>query len=231
MKRQFILWSRRYAKSLRKYLPPSKLQLGLRQARALGREAVALGLETLDVARIHERCFAACERERLRPGAGKRAKFFFSEVIIPIEMTHQAARHVEAQLKRLSRTLDLRSRELAAANRSLKEGIKRRRITTRALQASTERSRHLSAASSRLRLHLQRTARGVLAAQETRRKELSLRLRDEIAQSLIGINVRLVTLKRDAAITSTGLGREIARTRQLVDDSLISIRQVAREIL
>jgi signal transduction histidine kinase len=231
MQRQFILWSRRYTASLQNYLRPGKRTPSLRQARALGRQAVALGLATLDVAKNHQKCFPDSLQRRLGRGAGKRAGKFFSEVVLPIEMTHRAARDVDAQMKRLSRTLDLRSRDLAAANRSLKHGIMRRRTATLALKASNDRSRRLLAASNRLRLRLKRVTRGILGTQEMKRRELSSRLRDDIAQSLLGINIRLLTLKRDAATASTGLEREIARTRHLVDTSLVSIRRVAREIL
>ena len=47
-----------------------------------------------------------------------------------------------------------------------------------------------------------------MAAQEDKRKKMSHDLRDEIAQTLLGINVRLLTLKMDASnATSIWLSR------------------------
>ena len=46
--------------------------------------------------------------------------------------------------------------------------------------------------------HLRRLTHQILSAQEAERKKISHELRDEIAQTLLGINVRLLTLKRAA---------------------------------
>jgi len=47
----------------------------------LGRRAVALGLETLDLARIHEQAVTALELASKKDGYIKRARIFFTEVI------------------------------------------------------------------------------------------------------------------------------------------------------
>jgi signal transduction histidine kinase len=69
----------------------------------------------------------------------------------------------------------------------------------------------------------------ILSAQEDKRKKISRDLHDEIAQTLLGINVRLLTLKREAAINACGLKKEIASTQQLVDNSVKEIQRFARE--
>jgi len=46
---------------------------------------------------------------------------------------------------------------------------------------------------------------------------------------LLGINVRLLTLQREAAINAGGLKKEIASTQRLVDKSVKSINRFARE--
>jgi hypothetical protein len=53
-------------------------------------------------------------------------------------------------------------------------------------------------------------------------------LRDEIAQTLLGINVRLISLKKEAA--AEGLQKEIASTRRLVLKSMKSIKGFARAV-
>jgi signal transduction histidine kinase len=68
-----------------------------------------------------------------------------------------------------------------------------------------------------------------LSAQEDKRKKISRNLQDEIAQTLLGINVRLLSLKQEATVNAEGLQKEIADTRRLVDKSMKSIRRFARE--
>ena len=70
----------------------------------------------------------------------------------------------------------------------------------------------------------------MLAAQEDERAKLSHELQDEIAQTLLGINVRLLTLKQQARNNSKGLKNEIASTQRLVVRSAKAVRRVAREL-
>ena len=83
--------------------------------------------------------------------------------------------------------------------------------------------------SRRLQTHLQCLTHQILSAQEDKRTKISRDLHDEIAQTLLGINVRLLTLKREAAINAHGLKNEIASTQQLVDNSVKEIQRFARE--
>jgi hypothetical protein len=71
MKRRLNRLSRRYASALRKHLKAGP-RASLQAARGLGREALAAGLETLDVARIHEGALAAMEACSSRPGVSNR---------------------------------------------------------------------------------------------------------------------------------------------------------------
>ena len=52
---------------------------------------------------------------------------------------------------------------------------------------------------------------------------------DEIAQNLLGINVRLLTSKQKGEKNTKGLKHEIASTWRLVARSAKSVRRVARE--
>jgi len=76
---------------------------------------------------------------------------------------------------------------------------------------------------------LQHLTHQILSAQEDKRKEISRNLQDEIAQTLLGINVRLLTLKTEAAVNAKGLQKEIASTQRLADMSVKSIDRFARE--
>jgi len=92
-------WSRRYRAALRKHLAQDK-PASLLPAARLGRQAVSLGMETLDVARIHAHDLPLVLAPAA-PGARKRlttqAKQFFTETIVPIEATHGAARHAQVR--------------------------------------------------------------------------------------------------------------------------------------
>ena len=92
MKRELNILSRRYGAALRKYLSQGP-QANLNLARSLGRKSVDLGLETLDIAKIHERALATLPQAS-RDGTLKRAEIFFAEAVTPIEKTHEAAQWV-----------------------------------------------------------------------------------------------------------------------------------------
>jgi signal transduction histidine kinase len=229
MKRNLIRLSQRYASALRKHLRQGP-RASLRPARGLGRHAVVLGLETLDVARIHEDALAELEASSSRDGIIKRAEIFFTEVITPIENTHHAALKTRARLNQLNRTLGRRTVDLAASNRSLKKGIAQRKSVEQALRKSGGHSKKLLEESRLLQKHLQHLTHQILEAQEDKRKKISRDLQDEIAQTLLGINVRLVKLKKEAGVKAQGFQKEIASTQRLVDKSVKSIERFAREV-
>src|SRR5208283_6057529 len=103
--------SQRYVAALEKHLKQGP-QASLQPALALGREAVALGLETLDLARIHEQALATLELSTTKNGFTKLAGIFFTEANIPIEETHRAARQTKVHLSRVMATLSTRTKEL-----------------------------------------------------------------------------------------------------------------------
>src|SRR5436190_14453957 len=111
MKRQWLALSRRYQTALQKHLQEAPGPRA-RSADGLGRDAVTLGLETLDLARIHKTALT----ELIRPGGSvaareqmvKRAGNFFTEAITPIEKTHRAGVESAAHLHRKNKTLTQR---------------------------------------------------------------------------------------------------------------------------
>jgi signal transduction histidine kinase len=117
--------------------------------------------------------------------------------------------------------------DLADSCRTLKQGI----IQRRTLKESGELSQELLRESRGLQKHLQNLTHQVLSAEEDHRKEISHELQDEIAQTLLGINVRLLALKHDAAANAHGFEAEIASTERLLDVSVKSIKRFAREIV
>ena len=236
MKRKLTRLSTRYVSALREHVKkqgskgPGSVRASAKAAHGLGRQAASLGLETLDVARIHDGALATLEASRSRDGFIKQAENFFAEVVTPIERTHRAAIKANEHLNEVSKALDRRRVDLASANRSLKESVVRRQAVEKALKQSGGKSKDLLEESHRLQKHLRHLTQKILTTQESRRKKMSRDLQDEIAQTLLGINVRLLTLKKVAAANASGFKKEIASTQRLVDKAGRTIKRFAREI-
>jgi signal transduction histidine kinase len=228
MKQKLTGLSRRYAWALKKYLRQGTGATA-HPARGLGLQAVKLGLETLDVAKIHAATLAKLEASSSRDGIIKRAEIFFTEAVSPIEKTHHAALKASADLSKVHKALYRRVSDLAVSTRSLKQSIVRRKTAEQALKKGEGRSKKLLEESRRLQKHLRHLTRQILTAQENERKQISRDLQDEIAQTLLGINVRMLTLKKEAAAGAERFKKEIASTRRLVDKSMNTIKRFARE--
>ena len=229
MKRKLKLLGGRYLAALRKHLkggPGASLQPTLR----LGRQAVTLRMETLDLARMHEQAVATLELSRGKDGIAKRAEIFFAEALTPVVETHSAARQSKMDLYRLNKTLNQRTLKLAATNRQLQSGIIRRKGVEAALKKSGIHYSRLLKESLQLQAGLRQLTHEVLASQEEERRKISLELQNEIAQTLLGINVRLLSLKQEAKLNTKGLQNEIANTRQLVAKSAASVRRAAGQV-
>ena len=229
MKRKLRALSERYVTALRRHLKQGP-QASLQPARGLGRQAVTLGLETLDVARIHQGALATLKASGSRNGVIGRAQIFFAETVTPIEKTHPASIKADSDLHHVNKRLTQRNNDLAASDRSLKQSIVRRKTVEKALKKSGGHSKKLLEESRRLQRHLQHLTHQILTAQENKRKKMSRDLQDEIAQTLLGINVRLLTLKKEAAVHARGFEKEISSTQRLVDKAGKTMKRFAREI-
>ena len=223
----------RYEAALRRYLkhgPAANLQTALK----LGRLAVAIGLETLDMALIHEQALLALvlpvEVSAARERILKRAGVFFVEAITPIEEGHRGALEANLHLSRMNQALNVRTLDLAASNRQLKKEIARRQVVEENLWQSEQHSVRLLEESRQLQESLRLLSRRILSVQEEERKRISRELHDVIAQMLTGINIRLATLKTDAATSTKNLGNKISRTQRLVEKSVDRVHQFAREL-
>ena len=233
---QFKRVEKIYQTSLRTYCGQGSHadpQEGLQAAHASGAEALESGLDTLDLARIHDQAMqtllsnitAADTRAELT----RRAEVFFAEAIVPVEGTHRIALEASASLKQLYAKLEQRTLDLADSENVLLEQIAGRRKSEASLRISEEASSQLLKDSRVLEKHLQEMVRKVLSANEAERKRMSLQLNDEIAQSLLAINLRMLALKKEVAANHANLTREIAITQRLVEDSAKIIRHLADE--
>lgn len=203
---------------------------GLQPALTLGRQAAALGLETLELARIHEQALTALGLSKSKDSLIKRAENFFIEANMPIVEAHRATRQSKNELNRLNGTLDRRTAELAVVNRQLQRGIVRRKGVEAALKKSGQHYAGLLKESLGLQESLRHLTHQVMAAQEDEREKISLELQNEVAQTLLGINVRLLSLKQEARTNTKGLRNEIASTQRLVINSAKFVRTFARKL-
>src|ERR1035437_2024856 len=140
MKQKLTKLSQRYVTALRKHLKQGP-RASLQPALIVGRQAVALGVETLELARIHERALTTLELSNSKNGVIKRAEIFFTEAIAPIVETQRAARQTKVDLSRLKETLGQRTEELAVTNRQLQRGVVRRKAMEDAFEKSGQHHR------------------------------------------------------------------------------------------
>ncbi len=226
-------WAGLYQSALRRHLAPGAAASS-RTARLLGRQAIPLGLETLDLARVHARTMKplvrAARSVRTKNRLDLRSKKFFADATAPLEATHSASLKTHGRIKALTKTLDRRTKESHASNLVLAGGIASRQSAEVALAASGKKRARLMLNSNQLGKRLHTQARRMLEAQESERHKSSSRLQDDIAQTLLGIHLRILALKQSARAHSVGLSKEIAETRRLVRQSVRTIRDLALKL-
>lgn len=226
-------WARRYGAALAGHLTRDP-EPSLRAALKLGHQAAALNLETLDLAKIHEQSLPAMapakESTQRRIQRARRAKRFFEEAIVPIETTHAAALHSKRRVLQVTKTLHERTSASVASRAKLAKSKVHRQVAEAALKKSDQHLGRLLTESKRMQTILREKTRATYAADERRRKMSSLRLQNEISQTLLGINIRLLALNTLALSSTHNLKNEIARTRDLVKKSKLTITRLAREM-
>ena len=121
--------ARSYLVALRKYLQSSSV-VNLGASRKLGLRSLKLGLETLDLARMHEEALIELvlphHTLRAQDEMIRQAGVFFGEAITPIEQTHRGARESNASLNEVVTSLNRRTQELATSVEELKQEILQR---------------------------------------------------------------------------------------------------------
>jgi PAS domain S-box-containing protein len=123
-----------------------------------------------------------------------------------------------------------RLENLAGINRELTREIARRQTVEAALRKSQQHQSRLLKQSQNMQEQLRHLSHQILHAQEEERKRISRELHDEIAQTLVGINVHLAALTREAEGNPRGLPQKIARTQRLVEKSVDIVHLFAREL-
>ena len=202
-----------------------------RPAGRMGRRAHGLGIETLALARIHDRALeamtppggrrdAAARRER-----DERASSFFADAVSSDGRAsdHESQAGIPQSHQRCSAAL------IDARDRFERESEKCRN-TQAALEAVENRYETLLTQSHLMEERLRQLSRRLLPAQEEERVRISRDLHDAIGQALTGINVGLATLRNEAMTQSKEITQSIALTQRLVERSMETVHEFAREL-
>jgi signal transduction histidine kinase len=233
MKEKRIELSRLYHAALQEYLKQAS-EASTKSAWKLGHQAMTLGLETLDMARIHEIALVSLVLPGYSSSTGDglmgRAGMFFAEAITPLEETHRGAREANAHLKAMIDSLTQRSAELAAANKMLQDEIVQRIAVEESLRTSELTTSLLLGKSRQMQEELRQLSRELLTVQEEERRKISRELHDVIAQTLTSINVGLAALKTESTANTKEFQKKIASTQKLVEKSVDIVHHFAREL-
>jgi signal transduction histidine kinase len=234
MKAKLNALSRSYEAALAKHLKGPSNETSLKGAATLGARAVTLRLETLELAKIHEEALDCAIRgmksSRRRESLVKQAQIFFIEANFQIERTHGAAARARLHWNRLNKTLQARVNELAISKRDVKNKMVQRKEAEEMLKARNNFYEKSLLESRTMQESLRALAHRVLLAQESERGKISRKLHDEIAEVLLGINVRLLMLEQKGARDASALLKDIASTQRLVDKSVHTLRRTTRKL-
>jgi signal transduction histidine kinase len=229
MKRSFIRLAQHYEAALRKYVKLGS-RTGLPLARSVGKQAAAFGLNALDLARLHDQALAKFGPRPGQDGAPHRPDAFFAEAFSQLEQTTPSARKAAVRLQQLNKQLRQQTIELARWRRIRKQGLVDRNALKVALKNKSEHYASLLAESRDLQACLQSLTRRMLLVQENERTTVSRTLHDDVAQAMLGIQVRLAHLKKEAARNTSGLKKELTVTQRLVQRSAKTLEQFAGKL-
>jgi two-component system sensor histidine kinase DegS len=197
------------------------------RAQLLGRAALAAGLRTLDLAIMHEKAVVALapsgDFANARSGSIRQAGVFFAEALLPLEEAQLATRARHQHLER-------RTARLIAGKNRLEQEILRRKLAEAVIRKGKEQYRTLFLQSQAMQIKLRQLTRQIILTQEEERKKISRELHDEVAQTLVGINVELATLGKGASTGLRALKEKIARTHRLVVGSVEMLHRFARDL-
>jgi hypothetical protein len=225
-------WTRSYEKALRGHLRKGA-SADMKSAARLGRSAVILGLETLDIANVHERFLrphgSSAPSKSLTEELEVRARYFFLETLVPIERTHRAALDADVRVKDLTQALLLRKRETIAAKRTMERCITRRESAEAAFREIDQQRTQLLKESKKLQHLLRTRLRKLIEQQEDGRQAQSLHLCNVIGQSLLALDLGLISLKSAGIAGMRKLSKEIGETERLVRQSAKTLTRMSHD--
>ncbi len=228
MKRKLTIVAQAYLSALREYQLLGS-RVSLQPALELGCRAFVLGLQPLEMEWLHKRALARLKLPAVAGLSDKRARRFLKDAMIPLVKIKRAGPQDEQRMRHLNRILDQRTAQLRTTKTQLQEGIAKRENLEMELQSKTNLLETLLRESLELQDGLKKLAHGEFTAQEKERLSLSRELVNNIAQTLLGVNVRLINLKHEAKNKGHELKHRIAGTQRAVASSVKTMRQLARK--
>ncbi len=173
-----------------------------------------------------------CEATLLREGGPSFWANLHGSAAVSDDAPQKWCRVVVSDITALMKSEEAQRRleALAEANRELKAEIVRRQALEESLKKSEQHQTRLLEESRVQQDQLRHLSRQVLQAQEEERRRISRELHDVIAQTLTGINVQLAALARESSLNPKSFDRNIARTQRLVEKSVETVHQFAREL-
>jgi len=229
MSNDIVRWSQGYQTALRKHLGHRAMP-NLRSMSRMGHRATSIGVGVRDVTRIHKESLANLKSINTSGKIRQRAKDFITAAIVSIEKALFARRKSPDRLGKLNKLLGRRQTGLDTTNRSMLADIVRRKSTEANLNTTGELFSKRLNESAQLQLQLRQLMHRMMATQEDDRKNISQELQNDIAQTLLGINVRLLSLKKTARSGTREFKKEISSTQQLILKSAKSVRKFARQL-
>ena len=123
----------------------------------------------------------------------------------------------------------MKPKKPSAAPEKPPSGTKAPKLPKVPLKTGSALSAQLLEESRRLEAQLKAMAQQTITANEAERKKMSLQLNDEIAQTLLGIHVRLIALKQEVVRNQLDLTKEVTATQRLVRRSVKIVNRLALE--
>ncbi len=224
------LMIRRYRAALRAHLASGRAVVTDGSGDPPAATAKRVGLPK-DLVEVHERMLLQEFLPKVDPGMRDVLVRRAAEFLAAAEGPSGYERAAKADFRRaLMVAMSRHAVELASANQGLVEAAHRHQATEANMRNREKQHAGMLEASKRLQNQLRNLSRQILSAQEDERRRISRELHDVIAQTLSGINMQLANLKLEASRNSRSLDRNIARTQRLVERSVDTVHQFAREL-
>ena len=137
---------------------------------------------------------------------------------------------MDISARRQAEEANNRIEALRGTNLRLEEEIDHRKKIGAALTQSEQRTKELLVHATSLQRQLREVSHRNLIVQERREKRISQDLHSKIGQLLVGINLHLEVLTRTASMGPAGMKRVIAPIQRLVERTVRTVHQFAREL-
>jgi hypothetical protein len=142
MKHKLAALTKAYLVALREHQREGS-QLSLQPALGLGCRACVLGMDALQMARLHKRATVKLNLPPTHGIAFKRAQRFLKDALIPLLKMDGLAPQSTVRLNRLHQNLDSSTAQLTAAKVKLQDGVVNREVLVWLIQLQALRLNHL----------------------------------------------------------------------------------------